>query len=104
MEAARAGGVPGPAAALRAEDFWQDIDDLAIKTNLLGCTIQLRGSKRTKTGVEVSFQGKVEGPNPAQPTAPSVEDRLGRLKNLLDAGLITDAEYETRKAQIVSEL
>jgi hypothetical protein len=134
------------------DDFlWQDIDDLSIKTQLLGCTIQVRGSKRTKTGVEVSFQGKIEGldkaqalklyacaqemeeqwreknrarlleeerarsggvylqspvhpTGAAQPAAATIEERLTKLKSLLDAGLITGAEYDARKAQIVSEL
>ena len=34
----------------------------------------------------------------------SVERRLGKLKELHEKGLITDAEYESRKAQIISEL
>lgn len=34
----------------------------------------------------------------------SVEERLARLKRLIEQGLITDAEYEARKAQIISEL
>jgi putative oligomerization/nucleic acid binding protein/PH (Pleckstrin Homology) domain-containing protein len=39
-------------------------------------------------------------------TAPaaSVEDRLRKLKSLHEQGLITDAEYESRKSQIISEL
>jgi len=34
----------------------------------------------------------------------SIEDRLQRLKELYGKGLISDAEYESRKAQIISEL
>jgi len=34
----------------------------------------------------------------------SVEDRLRRLKSLHGQGLITDAEYESRKSQIIAEL
>ena len=34
----------------------------------------------------------------------SVEDRLRKLKSLHEQGLITDAEYESRKSQIISEL
>ena len=34
----------------------------------------------------------------------AVEQRLGKLKELHEKSLITDAEYESRKAQIISEL
>jgi hypothetical protein len=40
---------------------------------------------------------------PSAPAA-SVEDRLRKLKSLHEQGLITDAEYESRKSQIISEL
>jgi hypothetical protein len=43
------------------------------------------------------------GPHPPSAAA-SVEDRLRKLKSLHEQGLITDAEYESRKSQIISEL
>jgi hypothetical protein len=41
-------------------------------------------------------------PGPAQPA--SIEDRLAKLRELRDKGLISDAEYESRKGQIIAEL
>ena len=44
----------------------------------------------------------VPSPGAGQPAA--VEERLRKLKSLHEQGLITDAEYESRKSQIISEL
>ncbi len=44
---------------------------------------------------------------PAQPAAPAAEDpmeTLGKLKKLLDAGLIEQSEYDAKKADILSRL
>ena len=41
---------------------------------------------------------------PTAAPAPSVEERLRKLKSLHEQGLITDAEYESRKSQIIAEL
>lgn len=41
---------------------------------------------------------------PAQPAKPSVEERLERLEALRKKGLITPAEYQQRRAEILKEL
>lgn len=41
---------------------------------------------------------------PASPPALSAEDRLTNLKALLDKGLITQAEYDKRRAEILQSL
>ena len=43
-------------------------------------------------------------PSPAQATGASMDDRLGQLKQLgelRDAGILTDAEFEAKKALIL---
>jgi membrane protease subunit (stomatin/prohibitin family) len=40
----------------------------------------------------------------AQPAGESVEDRLGKLKGLLDKGLITQADYDSTKAELLKKL
>lgn len=134
---------------MNLDDYlWQDVDDVTVVANVLGSTITIKGSKRTKTGGEVPFERSVDGldkaqalelyaraqemeeqwreknrarlieeeraraggvyvqtPSPSETRAqPSIEERLAKLKSLVDAGLITGAEYEARKAQIVAEL
>lgn len=41
---------------------------------------------------------------PAAPAAESPEERLGKLKGLLDKGLITQADFDTTKAEILRRL
>lgn len=134
---------------MNLDDYlWQDVDDVTVEANVLGSTITIKGSKRTKTGGEVPFVRTVDGLDKAQAlelyaraqemeeqwreknrarlieeeraraggvyvqtpsqserqAQPSIEERLAKLKSLADAGLITGAEYEARKAQIVAEL
>jgi len=43
----------------------------------------------------------------AQPAAPTVADpteKLAQLKKMLDGGLITQAEYDTKKGEILSKM
>jgi membrane protease subunit (stomatin/prohibitin family) len=40
----------------------------------------------------------------AQPAGESVEDRLTKLKGLLDKGLITQADYDSTKAELLKKL
>lgn len=44
------------------------------------------------------------GPAIAQPAQASVEDRLAKLKGLLDGGLISEADFKERKEQILGEI
>ncbi|NUR29084.1 MAG: SHOCT domain-containing protein [Catenulispora sp.] len=42
---------------------------------------------------------------PPQPAAPSMDDKLGQLKelgSLKDAGVLTEAEFEAQKQRILS--
>jgi hypothetical protein len=134
---------------MNLDDYlWQDVDDVTVEANVLGSTIKVKGSKRTKTGGEVPFERTVDGldkaqalelyaraqemeeqwreknrarlieedraraggvyvqtPSPSEKQGQqSIEERLAKLKSLADQGLITTAEYEARKAQIVAEL
>jgi membrane protease subunit (stomatin/prohibitin family) len=41
---------------------------------------------------------------PAAPAAESIEDRLGKLKGLLDKGLISAADYDSTKAELLKKL
>ena len=41
---------------------------------------------------------------PAAPAAESIEDRLGKLKGLMDKGLISAADYESAKAEMLKKL
>jgi hypothetical protein len=41
---------------------------------------------------------------PAPSTAPTPEERLAKLKELLDKGLITQDEYDKRRAQILQSI
>ncbi len=129
--------------------LWQDVDDVAVSTQLLGSTITVRGSKRLKTGEQAPFSRSVGGLDKAKaltlyakaqemeevwreknrvryideeraksggvtiqggagvaaaPGGPSIEQRLAKLRDLLEQELITTAEYEARKAQIIAEL
>lgn len=43
-------------------------------------------------------------PSPAQPPAPSAAQRLQQLETLRAMGTITDAEYDTKRQQIIAEL
>lgn len=43
-------------------------------------------------------------PPPAAPAAPSLEDRLKKLKALKEAGLIEDAEYNAKRAEILKDI
>lgn len=41
---------------------------------------------------------------PAAPAADSIEERLGKLKGLLDKGLISAADYDSTKAELLKKL
>ena len=41
---------------------------------------------------------------PAAPAAESIEDRLGKLKGLMDKGLISAADYDSAKAEMLKKL
>ncbi|WP_430433126.1 SPFH domain-containing protein [Methyloversatilis sp.] len=43
-------------------------------------------------------------PAPAAPAADAPEVRLGKLKSLLDGGLITQADYDTAKAEVIKQI
>ena len=40
----------------------------------------------------------------AAPAQESIEDRLGKLKGLLDKGLISAADYDSTKAELLKKL
>lgn len=48
--------------------------------------------------------GMMGGGSGAAPAAGTPETRLASLKSMLDSGLITDAEFQTKKAEILSSL
>jgi len=51
--------------------------------------------------------GAAQAPAAAAPAAPaqeSIEDRLGKLKGLLDKGLISPADYDATKAELLKKL
>jgi hypothetical protein len=70
------------------------------------------GNLVSLTAVAVRFTGPpaVKTPAPAKadaaapPAKPTVADRLRKLKELADQGLITQDEYDRRKSEILKEL
>lgn len=68
--------------------FLPTVISLASMTLLTGClAIQLGGGTTNKP----------------QPVSPSVGQQLVDLQHAKDAGALTDAEYQTMKARILSE-
>ncbi|MDY0056134.1 MAG: SPFH domain-containing protein [Methyloversatilis sp.] len=51
-----------------------------------------------------SAQAGTATPAPAAPAAEPPEVRLGKLKSLLDGGLITQADYDTAKAEVIRQI
>lgn len=51
-----------------------------------------------------SAQAGAATPAPAAPAADAPEVRLGKLKSLLDGGLITQADYDTAKAEVIKQI
>ena len=49
-------------------------------------------------------QAGVATPAPAAAAADAPEVRLGKLKSLLDGGLITQADYDTAKAEVIKQI
>ncbi|WP_374266022.1 SPFH domain-containing protein [Zoogloea sp.] len=47
---------------------------------------------------------QAQAPAPAAPAADDPEARLAKLKSLLDKGLVTQADYDTAKAEILKKL
>jgi membrane protease subunit (stomatin/prohibitin family) len=53
---------------------------------------------------QVMSQGMAQGAQPVAPAAEPVEARLEKLKGLLDKGLISAADYDTAKAELLKKL
>jgi ribosomal protein L7/L12 len=62
------------------------------------------GLKDAKAWVEALIHRHFARPSPAPPPAAGAAERLAELKRMLDAGLVTPAEYEAKKARILAEL
>lgn len=64
--------------------------------------------KRAIVATSEQYRAAVRYPGPvlaaAAPAAPSAADRLRDLKRLLDDGLISEAEYEAKRRQLVDQL
>ena len=56
----------------------------------------------TDHGLEATYLASSLRSQPSVPTAPSAADRLLELRSLLDRGLITQAEHDERRAQIIA--
>jgi len=84
------------AAAQEIEEQWRE--KVRIR--------QMEEERARAGGVYFSGQNAPNlNPGQSGTSAPaSVEDRLRKLKSLHGEGLITDAEYEARKSQIIAEL
>jgi membrane protease subunit (stomatin/prohibitin family) len=53
---------------------------------------------------QVMVQSLADATTPAAPAAESIEERLGKLKGLLDKGLISAADYDSTKAELLKKL
>ena len=80
------------AEAQRFEEEWREKNRIR----------QMEEERARSGGVYLGGTGVTGGPAPAG--GASIEQRLAKLKELHDKGLVTDAEYEARKAQIIAEL
>lgn len=63
--------------------------------------VRLMEEERARSG-GITLQGAAFGG--ASPPGVSIEERLAKLKALHEKGLVSDAEYEARKSQIIGEL
>jgi hypothetical protein len=63
---------------------------------------QMEEKRAEAGGIVLQHTGAQSGSTAAPPEEPL--QALGKLKQLMDAGLITSAEYETKKAEILSRL
>jgi membrane protease subunit (stomatin/prohibitin family) len=55
-------------------------------------------------GLGGAFAAPSAPPAPATPAQESIEERLGKLKGLLDKGLISAVDYDTTKAELLKKL
>ena len=81
------------AEAQRFEEEWREKNRVR----------QMEEDRARSGGVYLGGAAGTAGPVSAASGA-SIEQRLAKLKELHAKGLVTDAEYEARKAQIISEL
>jgi hypothetical protein len=90
-------------AALRLYAEAQHLEELWREKNRIR---QMEEERARAGGVYVHGPGAphLDAGTSATSRPDSVEQRLGKLKELHQRGLITDAEYESRKAQIIAEL
>jgi len=96
---ARTGVVDGlvRAAALRLYAAAQQLEQEWREKNRIR---QMEEERARSGGVFLHGAGAPSGAG----AQASVDDRLAKLKSLHEKGLITDAEYEARKTQIIAEL
>lgn len=85
---------------------------LSVIALLAGCDFSMRfggGSRTNATTADVNTSNNTTTTNNQHPAveqqtfAPTIGQQLIDLKKALDAGAITQAEYETEKAKILNE-
>jgi len=86
------------AQARRLYAFAQQMEERALEERRLR---QMEEARAAAGGVYVQGQPSAA---PAPPPAADPVQRLKQLKDMLDAGLITAQEYESKKAEILSRL
>lgn len=87
--------------ASRAYAYAQAVEELAIEYRRQRQLEEVRAASR---GVSVHDLSPAPIATPIQPPAETVESALGQLKRLADQGLISEQEYEAKKADILSRL
>jgi membrane protease subunit (stomatin/prohibitin family) len=93
---------PRPAAA--SDDALLGAVGGLLAGKLLSDHQQKKQAEAYQAGAQDEYSAQQYQKQQAQSAAPTVEQRLERLKSLKDQGLITESDYNTQKAAIVSSL
>jgi membrane protease subunit (stomatin/prohibitin family) len=92
---------------LQAADAMRDAAN-APGGNLAGAGVGVGAGMGLGQMMAQSFQGGMQPQQPQQQqAAPAADDpvaKLGKLKQMLDAGLITQEEYDAKKTDILSQM
>jgi len=102
--AALAAGVCAPRSAAASNDALIGVVGGLIGGKLLSDHQKKKQDAAYAQGAEDQYVVSQAQQQQAQSAKPTVEERLAKLKSLKDQGLITESDYNTQKAAIVSSL
>ncbi len=99
-----AAGVGAPRSASASNDALIGVVGGLIGGKMLSDHQQKKRNEAYAQGAEDQYVVSQAQQQQAQAAAPTAEQRLAKLKSLKDQGLITESDYNTQKAAIVSSL